>query len=166
MTSILAFLCMSFAMEMFSYNTDSVDQFDRYTLSQQLLTGKKDTTEDPGKIFTRVETEAGFPGGEKAWRNFLENRLDPSIPVRNNAPAGTYVTIIQFIVDTIGNVKDFTPLTKHGFGMEEEVIRVLKKGPKWIPATQNGKKVIAYRKQPVSFFISPPQKSNGIIIIK
>jgi Gram-negative bacterial TonB protein C-terminal len=166
MTSTLAFLCLSFAMDILDYNPDAVDKLDSYTISQQLHTEKKDTTEDPIKIFTRVETEASFPGGEKAWRNFLENRLDPSISIRNGAPAGTYIAIIQFVVDTIGKVKDFTSLTKHGFGMEEEVIRVLKKGPKWIPATQNGKKIIAYRKQPVSFYIAAPQKSNGIIIIK
>ncbi len=37
--------------------------------------------------------------------------------------------------------------------MEAEVVRMLKKSPKWSPAIQNGKPVKAYRKQPVTFVI-------------
>jgi len=37
--------------------------------------------------------------------------------------------------------------------MEEEVVRVLNKSPKWTPAIQFGRRVKAYRKQPVSFFV-------------
>ena len=52
---------------------------------------------------------------------------------------GTYTTIVIFIVDKEGNISDVKALTAHGFGMEEEVIRVIKNGPKWIPAIQNGR---------------------------
>jgi hypothetical protein len=38
--------------------------------------------------------------------------------------------------------------------MEEEVIRFLSKGPNWIPAQQNGHKVVSYRKQPITFVIA------------
>lgn len=37
--------------------------------------------------------------------------------------------------------------------MEDEAIRVLKKSKKWLPAVQNGRKVKAYRKQPITFVI-------------
>jgi len=37
--------------------------------------------------------------------------------------------------------------------MEEEVVRILKKSPQWQPASQNGRIVKAYRKQPVIFMI-------------
>ena len=37
--------------------------------------------------------------------------------------------------------------------MEEEVMRIIKKGPKWIPAMQNGRPVNAYRRQPVTFMV-------------
>jgi hypothetical protein len=43
------------------------------------------------------------------------------------------------------------PLTDFGFGMEEEVVRIINSGPKWMPAIQDGKQVKAYRKQPVTF---------------
>jgi hypothetical protein len=48
-------------------------------------------------------------------------------------------------------ITDIKQLTNHGFGMEDEVIRVISKGPKWNPAIQNGKQVKAYRRQPVTF---------------
>jgi protein TonB len=62
--------------------------------------------------------------------------------------------IIQFIVDLDGSLSEVKALTLHGFGMEEEAIRVIKAGPKWEPAIQNGRKVKAYRKQPITFLVS------------
>jgi hypothetical protein len=37
--------------------------------------------------------------------------------------------------------------------MEGEVVRLIKKGPQWKPASQGGRVVKAYRKQPVTFMI-------------
>ncbi len=37
--------------------------------------------------------------------------------------------------------------------MEDEAIRVIKRGPKWTPAIQNGRNVNAYRKQPITFVV-------------
>jgi protein TonB len=113
----------------------------------------------PGKdsvslpIFQKVETEASFPGGESAWRSFLGQTLNPKIPAKKKAPKGAYTVWIQFVVDKEGNLSEFKPLTSHGYGMEDEVIRTLKKSPRWAPATQNGKIVRAYRKQPVTFIV-------------
>ncbi|MGE5109047.1 MAG: energy transducer TonB, partial [Sphingobacteriales bacterium] len=98
-----------------------------------------------------IEEEAHFPGADKGWANFLERNLNPDVPVRNRAPEGTYRVILQFVVDKEGHVTDIKPLTKFGFGMEEEVIRLLKKSPRWVPAIQFGRNVRAYRKQPVTF---------------
>ena len=107
--------------------------------------------EDENKIFEKVEIEAAFPGGESAWRKYLERNLNPSAPVDNGAPEGTYTVYVQFVVSKDGSISDVRPLTKHGFGMEEEAVRVIKKGPKWTPAIQNGRQVNAYRKQPITF---------------
>jgi protein TonB len=101
-----------------------------------------------------VEKEAHFPGEEKDWRKFLEKNLNPDVPVKNRAPEGTYQVIVQFIVDKEGQVTDIKPLTRFGFGMEEEVLRILKNSPRWTPAFQFGRNVKAYRKQPVTFVVS------------
>jgi periplasmic protein TonB len=104
-------------------------------------------------IFISVEKEAEFPGGYEAWRRFLEKNLNPNIPVDNNAPEGTYKVIVQFIVSLDGSISDVQALTKYGYGMEEEAVKAIKKGPNWKPALQNGRNVNAYRKQPVTFIV-------------
>lgn len=110
--------------------------------------------EDENKVFEKVEVDATFVGGESAWRRFLERNLNPSAPVDNGAPSGTYTVVVQFIVDKGGNVSDVKALTNHGFGMEEEAVKVIKRGPKWTPAIQNGRNVNAYRKQPITFVVA------------
>ena len=105
-------------------------------------------------VFDKVEKEAAFSGGQQNWAMFLQKNLNPSIPVNNGAPAGSYTVIIQFIVDKKGEISDVTATTNHGYGMEAECIRVIKKTGKWVPAMQNGKAVNAYRRQPITFQIA------------
>ena len=106
---------------------------------------KDDTNYD--QTFTKVEVDAEFPGGNSAWTKYLQRNLRNDL----DAPPGTYRVVVQFIVDKEGNISDVKALTNFGHGMEEEAIRAIKKGPKWIPAIQNGRQVKAYRSQPITF---------------
>lgn len=114
---------------------------------------KSETLQLHKPIYEKVEVEAMFPGGPKAWENFLRRNLNANVPVDKGAPAGRYTIYVQFIVDENGNVSELKPITSHGFGMEKEAIRVLKKATKWVPANDKGKVVAAYRKQPITFVI-------------
>ena len=106
------------------------------------------------KIFDKVETPPSFPGGDSAWKRYLLKNCRVSTPVDSGAPAGTYKVLVQFIVREDGFLENIKSLTNHGYGMEDEVIRLIKKGPLWIPAIQNGHIVRAYMQQPVTFEIS------------
>lgn len=110
------------------------------------------------KKIDTVEVEAQFPGGESGWIKFLEQNLNPNVPVNNGAPAGSYTVWVQFIVDTEGNLSNLKALTHHGYGMEPEVLRILRKSPKWLPAMQNNRSVKAYRKQPITFVVQEEKK--------
>lgn len=110
--------------------------------------------DDENKVFDKVEIEAAYPGGDVAWRKYLERTLNANVPVDNGAPADKYTVYVQFIVDKEGNISDVRALTNHGYGMEGEAVRVIKAGPKWTPAIQNGRQVKAYRKQPITFVVS------------
>src|SRR5215470_9084886 len=90
---------------------------------KQVIEEKKD--DDENKIFEKVEVEAQFPGGDAAWRKFLERNLRGDVASENGAPAGVYMVLIQFIVDKEGNVSDIKPLTNWGYGMEKEVLRLI-----------------------------------------
>ncbi len=118
---------------------------------KQVIEEKKD---DDDKVFEKVEVEASFKGGEREWRRFLEKNLNADVPVENSAPEGSYTVVVQFIVDKEGKISDVKANTSHGFGMEEEAVKVIRKGPDWIPAIQNGRQVKAYRKQPITFIVS------------
>ena len=110
--------------------------------------------EDDPRVFTRAEKSPEFPGGEAGWRDFLSKNLDANTPVKNGASAGTYQVVIRFIVNKNGSLKDFAAETGFGYGMEQEVIRILKLSPKWNCAMQNGYKVNFYVRQPVTFVVS------------
>ena len=121
----------------------------------------KDTIPDVDTtIFLKVDTEASFPGGDQAWRNFLEQNLNPDVPTKKKAPEGTYSVLIQFVVGLNGKITDIEALTHHGYGMEEEVIRLLSKAPRWKPAMLDGNPVRAYRKQPVTFMVMADEKKK------
>ena len=119
---------------------------------KQIVEEKKE--DDENKIFDKVEIEASFPGGDAKWRRYLETNCNGQVASDNGAPEGTYTTVVQFVVDKEGNISDVKALTNHGYGMEEEAMRTIKKGPKWIPAVQNGRQVKAYRKQPITFQVT------------
>ncbi|MFN8290089.1 MAG: energy transducer TonB [Chitinophagaceae bacterium] len=95
-----------------------------------------------------VDIDAKFDGN---WKRFLETNLNASTPVDNNAPEGRYSVVVRFVVDVDGSISDITPLTKHGYGLEEEAVRVIRKSKKWAPAFLNGVNVKAYKKQVIIF---------------
>jgi len=138
-----------------SYNEEGVKNSEVFFKGQKgILTMYTDNGIVTDSLFTREEKEAEFPGGEKGWRTFLERNLNPDVPVNRKAPPGIYQVSVMFIVEKDGSITDVTALTSYGYGMEEEAIRVIKKGPKWIPAVQYGRKVKAYRKQPLTFAVT------------
>ena len=137
-----------------SIKAEGVDDIGMVT--PQNLGDKKDLleekiTKDPPEPFTAVEIDARFDGN---WEKFLRKYLDPQTPITNNAPAGTYTVVIQFVVDIDGTVSDIMALTNLGYGLEQEAIRVLRKANNWEPAIQNGRPVKAYRKQPITFQVT------------
>jgi N-acetylmuramoyl-L-alanine amidase len=123
-------------------------------LGEIVVTTTKTTKPDNNIIFEKVETEPDFPGGVAAWRKYLEKNLDAGVPLRNGAKEGAYTVQVRFLVNENGEISSIKALTSHGHGMEEEVIRVIAKGPNWNPGSQNGKTVNAYKTQPVTFVIS------------
>ena len=74
-------------------------------------------------------------GGKKAFKNYLvENMNYPQQAIDNKIQGKV---MVQFTVDTNGLLNDFTVLKGIGYGCDEEVIRLVKRGPKWSPTKQN-----------------------------
>ncbi|HLG38033.1 MAG TPA: energy transducer TonB [Chitinophagaceae bacterium] len=119
------------------------------------LYSQNDSIDSPDPaIFTKVDKDAAFPGGDPAWKNFLQKNLNANVPADRGAPTGVYTVMLQFIVNKEGKVSDIKPLTNQGYGTEQEVVRLLRLSGSWEPAMLDGKPVNAYRKQPVTFMIT------------
>jgi protein TonB len=104
-----------------------------------------------------VQIPAQFPGGQAAWVKYLERNLRSEIPIDNGAPSGNYTVIISFIVDRQGNISDVqlaSDAKDPGYGILNEAIRVIQRGPKWIPAQQQNNKVICRHSQPITFQVA------------
>lgn len=114
---------------------------------------RSDTAIIDGKTYTKVDVEARYPGGDEAWKRYLMRILNSEVPGKNHSPAGHFTVIAKFIVTKNGTVDSITAETNNGYGMEEEVIRVIKRSGNWTPAIQNGKPVNAYRRQPITFVV-------------
>ncbi len=102
------------------------------------------------KIFVKAEKEAAFPGGEKAWKQYIQKHLSKNEELlKQDNKKGTCV--VQFIVDTEGELSNIEALTMKGSKLADISVDLIANGPKWIPAQQNGHIVKAYRRQAVSF---------------
>ncbi|HNJ95820.1 MAG TPA: energy transducer TonB, partial [Ferruginibacter sp.] len=117
----------------------------------QVVEVKKE--DDENKVFTKVEVEAEFPGGQDAWRNYLQKNLNANVPMDNGASGGKYTVVVKFIVSRDGSLSDIQCENDPGFGMCQEAVRVIKKTKNWTPAIQNGRNVNAYRRQPITFIV-------------
>ncbi len=101
-------------------------------------------------VFTQVEVTPQFTGGEEAWKKYL---LRTSVPVEKGWKAGTYTIFVKFIVRTDGTVSDVTTENYIGSQAARHCIEIIKNASGWQPAVQNGRKVNAYKKQPITFVV-------------
>lgn len=106
------------------------------------------TNETPANDFVPDEKPAMFPGGELAWIKFLQRYLQTP----DDLSAGERVEVyVRFRIETDGTLSGFEIVKSGGSLFDKEVLRVMKKMPKWIPAMQNRKAVAVSFTQPVIF---------------
>jgi hypothetical protein len=109
--ALLCFICVSK-----SYGQTVTNTYGRIDVE---ITKEK----NPKKIYAKVEIKSAFPGGDSSWVQSLEKKLK-----------GEYIVSVAFIVVKDGSIADVRCLSDPGFGMCAEVVRAIKKGPKWTPA--------------------------------
>lgn len=114
------------------------------------------------KIFTFVEQNAQFPGGETEMNKFIKANLKyPAEALRNRVEG---LVVVQFIVSTNGKISDVQVVKKLGAGTDEEAVRVVNKMPNFKPARQNGKPVNFRYTLPLGFGLTsstPSPTSNA-----
>lgn len=102
----------------------------------------------PEPDFTVQEKDPEFPGGPDALKNFLARYLNTPADLQ----AGERKLVkVRFKVDKDGAVNTFEIVASGGGEFDNEVLRVCKKMPRWIPAIQNGTHVPVSYVLPVTF---------------
>jgi len=100
-------------------------------------------------IFTVVEDQPEFPGGEEARQSFLEENLRYPTMAREAGIQGT--VFVTFVVETDGSVTDVRVLRGIGGGCDQEAIRVVEMMPRWEPGRQRGQPVRVQFNMPIRF---------------
>lgn len=127
---------------------------------KQLPPAPFDSTKLDDRIFTNVEVEAGFTGGDDGWRKFLManlemNKISKKIKIPKGETEVKETVIVKFIVSINGTISNVSVENEDCHKLfKAEAIRVITSSPPWIPAQQNGRKVNAYRRQPITFLIT------------
>ena len=118
----------------------------------QAIEAPKGVAAEEDKVFTKVEIEASFPGGDAGWSRYVKKEIESHIDELTEAGQSGQCRV-RFIVSKDGTVSDVVALTMKGSKLAEVAENAIRKGPKWTPAQQNGRHVNAYREQPVTFTI-------------
>ncbi|NOT74862.1 MAG: TonB family protein [Cyclobacteriaceae bacterium] len=97
-------------------------------LSEVVVTGVS-TKESENPVIKTASPE----GGIKAYNKYLEDSV--RYPRQALAQQIKGRVIVQFSIDPNGVLSDFNVIKKLGYGCDEEVLRLVKEGPKWTPNT-------------------------------
>ncbi|MEO7983709.1 MAG: TonB family protein [Bacteroidota bacterium] len=109
------------------------------------------TASTPGPVqpeFVLNERDPEFPGGQEGLKQFMTRNLHTPEDLQNGERK---LVQIRFKVDKDGVVTSFEIVTSGGNDFDQEVVRVCKKMPRWMPAIQNGMNVPVNYVLPVTF---------------
>lgn len=110
------------------------------------------------EIFTVVETQPQFPGGEDSLYNFIYSNLRyPQSAMRYKLEGRVFLT---FVVEKDGSITNVKIKRDIGGGCGHEAKRVVEMMPKWIPGKQNGKPVKVQFNLPIIFKLKDEDKAK------
>lgn len=92
-----------------------------------------------------VDVQPEFPGGIENCYKYFEKHL-----VKPKVKALVDKVVLSFIVEKDGSLTDVRIIHDAGFGMGDQLLSILENGPKWKPATKDGKKVRVHHQLPIA----------------
>jgi protein TonB len=100
------------------------------------------------EILKSAEIMPQFPGGVKALLAYLKK----NIQAPDEIVEGNEISVkVKFVVNYNGQLESFKVIESGGKVFDNEVLRVLKKMPLWIPGKSNGENVSVFFVVPVRF---------------
>ena len=125
------------------------------TLFSAKVNGQNKTiqmTNDPNRVFERVDKEPDYPGGMKVFYNYLAKTIKYPAEARKNKIQGK--VFIQFIVEKDGTLTDIKAIRGPGHGLNEEAIRAVRLSAKWKPGMEGDKIVRVQFTIPINFTLA------------
>jgi protein TonB len=101
------------------------------------------------EIFTVVEEQPGYPGGDESRIRFLQENIKYPEEAKELGIQGK--VFVTFVVEVDGSITDVRVLRGIGGGCDEEAIRVVRSMPKWVPGKQRGVPVRVQFNLPIKF---------------
>lgn len=103
----------------------------------------------PEQIFTAVEENPQFPGGEAELYKYISKNLRyPEMAQQNNIQGRVFV---KFVVEKDGSVGQVQIARGKDPDLDKEAMRVVKTLPKFIPGKMNGQTVRVWYTLPINF---------------
>ena len=111
--------------------------------------GVSGTTSQYDEVFMSVDKMPAFPGGEAALMMYIRDNISyPSLAEEKNVQGRV---VVQFVVDTIGQVGEVKVVRSVDQDLDREAVRVVNTLPRFTPGTQSGKPVNVWYTLPVNF---------------
>ena len=104
---------------------------------------------DTDGVYTLVETNPEYPGGNEKLINFIKKNITYPKYEQDNDIEGT--VWVKFVIDTDGSVTKVCVRNPVSPGLDETAIKIVKMLPRFKPGKQQGKPVKVYFNLPVQF---------------
>lgn len=130
-----AFVSVVYSLLLFTFSSQ--------TRAQQPVQNQQHKNGNDGKSISEI-IQPEFQGGMLEFYKFIGTNFKVPAELK-----GSGKVVLSFMVEKDGSLSEFKILKDIGFGTADEVIRVLKLSPKWIPGKENNKAVRVQYSLPV-----------------
>ncbi len=108
-------------------------------------------------VFVFAEVMPSFPGGQKAFNNFLAANLKYPLKAAERGIQGT--AFIKFVVEKDGRITNVkVQKSTQSEYLDKEAVRFIKSMPKWNPGIHEGKPVRTNFMLPLRFLLKENKK--------
>ena len=108
--------------------------------------------QDTVRDFMFVDVQPQFPGGDSAWKVFVQKNMHYPQMAKESNTEGT--VFVHFIVEKDGTISNITCQSNGKANMkmlENEAYRIVARSPQWKPGMKNGQAVRCRMMQPIVF---------------
>jgi TonB family protein len=88
---------------------------------------------------TGADTLASFPGGDEAFQKYISRQLQTTSAASAAQINGDVE--MSFVIDEKGIAGEFKPIRRLGYGLEDQVVRILRAMPRWQPGVISGRRI-------------------------